>query len=375
MAQIAVTAVSLPSLSQTHWIARAFFLISLLSGCLSVVYACIIQRVLSRFRNPADVRKWMRRPPTSQIIRLYSSPLYLITDYLELIWPRERVSLNEFANKMARSLQDFLVGRPMLRPNPLPAEDQLLASIPAAALLAAPSVMLTISVASLLTGLTVYLAYTWTRDLDIKASPNDSRNVFICFIVGLVLCFLFYALPTLYKYLESFELERLHREGDENLAEAERNTEEVSKRANEWLDKFKEYPQLRELVKWLIPFVYKDMGVGLHWTQNDIAPLSTPMQTFGTTTFPNEEDIASTSAQTEIPQAAHLSRDEQRLQPVAVPPETLPNPVDSVHANVPSIIQALRAAALAQEQCAAANRKLAIEYAKLDTSNFSPVGS
>jgi hypothetical protein len=46
IAQVASIPLSLPFLSQTHWVDGAFFMASLISGALSVYFACLIQRTV-----------------------------------------------------------------------------------------------------------------------------------------------------------------------------------------------------------------------------------------------------------------------------------------------------------------------------------------
>lgn len=319
----------------------------------------------------------MRRPPTSPIIREYTSLTTLEFEILEILWRRisRKISPAESREQISDSYRCCFLGNPILRPNAIPPEEQLSASIPAAALLAAPSVMLTMSVSFLLTGLTVYLA-TWARNLDSDAGVNDSRNVFIFFIIGLILCCLFYALPTLYKYLESLKLERLQLEGDRDLAEAEKNTVESAKRADALLDRLKKKGIPKSLVKWLLPFLYSDLETGLNWKlQNDTAQLPTSAQMPSIAVLPNDGGVTSALTQTNLPVVGPSFDNTAPSQPVGSLPEMSPNQVGSTDANLAPIIQALRAAALAQERCAEANRKLAIEYAMLDAGNPFPTGS
>ena len=63
MAQVAITGLTLPSLSSTHWIARAFLLLAVISGCLSVYYACVLQRIVGKLYRPSHIRNWLRLPP------------------------------------------------------------------------------------------------------------------------------------------------------------------------------------------------------------------------------------------------------------------------------------------------------------------------
>ena len=59
IAQIAVTALSLPALSQAHWIARALFVVSLVTGLLSVYFAVLLQRTIGALYQVMDIRNWL----------------------------------------------------------------------------------------------------------------------------------------------------------------------------------------------------------------------------------------------------------------------------------------------------------------------------
>src|SRR5271155_218953 len=60
VAQISVTALSLDNLSQTHWIARAFLVFSVISSLMAVYYATTQQRTMGRLLQPTQVRGWIR---------------------------------------------------------------------------------------------------------------------------------------------------------------------------------------------------------------------------------------------------------------------------------------------------------------------------
>lgn len=63
--------------------------------------------------------------------------------------------------------------------------------------MSAPQMLLSASLLALLLALGVYLGFVWTRDLDTAAGLYDSRNVFIMYIVGLVVCVLVYSISQL----------------------------------------------------------------------------------------------------------------------------------------------------------------------------------
>jgi hypothetical protein len=139
LAQIAITALSLSSLSQAHWVARGFFTFSLVSAIMAVYYASHQFRSLGRHMNGNDMKAW--------------------------IMNQER--FEEGSNLYGENLPS-----------------------PAAVLtISAPNMLLAASLNSLLVGLGIYLAYVWTRNLDTAAGPDASRAVFITYVVSLSICY------------------------------------------------------------------------------------------------------------------------------------------------------------------------------------------
>jgi hypothetical protein len=64
-------------------------------------------------------------------------------------------------------------------------------------IVSAPGVLLSAALYSLLIGFGVYLGCVWVKELNISAGPDDSRNVFIIYLVGLFVCYGVYAVSGL----------------------------------------------------------------------------------------------------------------------------------------------------------------------------------
>ncbi|KAL9117973.1 MAG: hypothetical protein Q9187_005485 [Circinaria calcarea] len=158
IAQVAITALSLPNLSLAHWTARAFLLFAVVAGCLSVYYACKLQRTIGKLYQPVLIRDWLRIPPPE-------------------------------AKKEGEG-----------------EEDEIKASLPALFVLSAPFTMMAYSIFTFLLGLTIYQGFTWTRTLDPNAGKNDSRNVFITFVVGAGFCQAFFTTASTVKVIENILL-------------------------------------------------------------------------------------------------------------------------------------------------------------------------
>ena len=136
---MAITGLSLPYLSQVHWVARASLLVAVTSGCLSVYYSCVLQRTIGRLCHPNLVRDWL--------------------------------SLPRFKERTATRQE---------------------ASLPATIILSAPFTMMEFSITTFLIGLAIYQGFVWTKGLDSQAGKQNSRSVFIFFTTGTGLCFVYF---------------------------------------------------------------------------------------------------------------------------------------------------------------------------------------
>jgi len=58
-------------------------------------------------------------------------------------------------------------------------------------------VLLSASLGCILIAFGVYFGFTWTRKLDEDASRDDSRNVFIVYVMGLAVSWLVYSISGL----------------------------------------------------------------------------------------------------------------------------------------------------------------------------------
>lgn len=70
-------------------------------------------------------------------------------------------------------------------------------SVASVIMISAPQGLLSASMAALLLGISIYLGFTWTNKLDSLSGIHDSQNVFIMFIIGLVVCILVYSISGL----------------------------------------------------------------------------------------------------------------------------------------------------------------------------------
>ena len=141
MAQIAITALALDYLSTAHWVARAFFMSSLLAGCASVYYAMSRLRTFGRLITAKDVREWLQIKGNRKAVPSPSAVIILDT-------PRGLVDM---------------------------------------------------AAISFTLGLSIYVVFVFVNDLDVNAGKNDSRNIVIAYFVSM------YFAATLYSRSKLFE--------------------------------------------------------------------------------------------------------------------------------------------------------------------------
>jgi hypothetical protein len=111
-----------------------------------------------------------------------------------------------------------------------------LPSVASVLTIAAPNILLSASFLSFLVGLGVYLGLMWARDLDEAAGAEDSKAVFITYVVGLGVCYFAYALSNAVVSDQSYvsELDLLHKTGALlPIVDKEHGSEETSRRNGE----------------------------------------------------------------------------------------------------------------------------------------------
>lgn len=119
---------------------------------MSVYFSCVVQRTIGTRYNPESIRDWLSLPP------------------------KEKCD----------------------------GDSTRKASLAAVVIISAPFNMMKGSIGAFLLGLAIYQGFIWTRGLDTNAGLHDSRDVFIAFIVGILVCTLSYWLTLSLKSAEDF---------------------------------------------------------------------------------------------------------------------------------------------------------------------------
>ncbi|GAW16484.1 hypothetical protein ANO14919_059130 [Xylariales sp. No.14919] len=141
---IAITALSLNGLSQAHWTARGFFVLSLLSATMAVYSASTQYRLFCRCVTAEDIE-------------------LVISSYKPSKPP-------EFPFDAELSTFFEIGNRP---------------SIASVITISTPFLLLGVALQFFLIGFGIRLGFVWTRQLDQSASKGDSLAVFITYLVGL----------------------------------------------------------------------------------------------------------------------------------------------------------------------------------------------
>jgi hypothetical protein len=186
IAQIALTALSLPDLDDTHWTARASFVIGLVAGSLAVFCCCVLQSKMSALHTAHGVRRWLTRP-RAELRGWFTPPHRSAT--LELKDRIRNPDISELAN-MKQHLSSFNGGfnRQAYRP-----------SLSAALIITAPLQLLNIALGSLLTGFAIYFGFVYSARLPTIGDHNSALAVLVVYITSAALGLLFFYIPVLIK--------------------------------------------------------------------------------------------------------------------------------------------------------------------------------
>ena len=220
-------------------------------------------------------------------------------------------------------------------------------SLFSAQMLATPSTLINYSLAFFYTGLAVYLGFLWTRNLDTSAGPNDSRNVFIIFLICYFFCAWSYWVPHALKDKEVIPI-RLYRR---LLVSYEDLIQGVKERISEQQI---QPPGLNSVYK-PVP-TGKESGLPTQAVENDVrTPEDTTASSVNQFPFHSSQYAEDTINKQRLRDM--LSR-HTKDSPNALGTKNATNNIANDTPNA-ALISALQAAAQAHDDCANADRKVA----------------
>ncbi|KAK5119556.1 hypothetical protein LTR85_007384 [Meristemomyces frigidus] len=167
VAQIAITALSLPNIEAIHWTVQACFIISLIAGCLSVYYSCVVQLILSGLHGGKEVANWLARP---------------------------RIAYG-FEKKVVDDIEAE-AEKPGFHVKRIP-------SLNSALMLVAPAALLNFSLAAFLVGLGIYLGLVFSEHLGSLRGTQATLAVLIVYIVFTSCALISFYVPTGMKVIET----------------------------------------------------------------------------------------------------------------------------------------------------------------------------
>jgi len=189
----------LPSITKVHWIARALWLFSLLSGLVAVLCACNQQMTISRRITCQGLLEWMNDESRACHCEQSEANAKLSTVETCDDDGGVRTRSGDKVNKNGNSTRhENSTNRDAEKHNACAkgrdgnkAGQQRVFAVPdffAVLLISLPRKVLHYSLEVYMIGLAVYLGFVWQDRLDAEAAPGDSRNIFIFFMVSLAVC-------------------------------------------------------------------------------------------------------------------------------------------------------------------------------------------
>lgn len=180
IAQVAITALSLTGLDDSHWTAEAFFVISLVTGALSVFFSCANSPSNHGLHSADDIRDFLTKSRRSA----------------------DRQELNDLLKKAERLV--------------IPSEDHLdslreyrwkTTSAYSAVILVVPMYLLNVALSTFLAGLGIYLGKLYTGNL-IPSFGSGALGILVIYIGSTLIGLSIFYIARTSKYLEDLPRER-----------------------------------------------------------------------------------------------------------------------------------------------------------------------
>jgi len=176
---------SLSNFGDIHWTATAFAYTSLVNGLLSTFYSFYVQQTLSDLHSPDDVRDWLTSPRT------------------------------KFSNRFQKSkIGQYISQRTA---SDATSSDDRVPSLTAAAILTAPSRLLSLSIICLFVALGIYLGSVYAAGLGTLSGSNGNLAVLLFFIIFSTVAVMEVQLPLVSKDIDQITRSLLHNEDDNDI--------------------------------------------------------------------------------------------------------------------------------------------------------------
>ncbi|KAI6843643.1 hypothetical protein KC332_g2370 [Hortaea werneckii] len=196
IAQVAISGLGLDEIAKTHWTVQASFIISLVSGLLSVFYCCIIQQDFGTLVSPDDVKDWLCTPGE------WHGMEEELQEQFALLRPGNETTGTK---EQLQTIRDRVIAR-------LQSHRWETPSINSAVILVAPVRLLNLAVTAFLTGLGVYLGLVFSQNINIAAGYRGNLANMIIYILVVVINLLLFGIPTVLRFLARLPRQRVKRE-------------------------------------------------------------------------------------------------------------------------------------------------------------------
>lgn len=204
---------SLEGLGRTPWLAKGLFLFSLVDALVAVYYATTHQRSVGRLLHPEQIRSWIRggvgpKEAPGHIFPLFTRAGKGVEDVVDAkevqlllgAWESRTIDLALQSHGLEIDLspcdpQDLNpTHAKMLVMSPLFLRQKCFTpSVASVIMISAPQALLTAALFSLLMALFIYRGFARIHEHNSAYGSYGDRNVFIMFLVGLVVCILVYS--------------------------------------------------------------------------------------------------------------------------------------------------------------------------------------
>ncbi|KAJ4247808.1 hypothetical protein NW762_013017 [Fusarium torreyae] len=171
VAQIAITGLSLNSMTQAHWTAPAFLVASLVFGTISVYVSFVLQQEINGLFKPVDFVGWLSRLNSDEASRV---PVWVPRRFAP---PLRRIATGLSVSTVQQATSNTQLEQGMVNREPSPV---------AAIMLAAPSGLLGLSLNAFLIGFGIYLGCVHGGNLIPEYGKRGSLGILIFYIVAVI---------------------------------------------------------------------------------------------------------------------------------------------------------------------------------------------
>lgn len=192
VATIGIGSMALPSANQAHWTARAFWILSLVSGLISVQHACNLQCILTKNLSWDQLWGWLNDEREREVKSTKKNQRKGAQYEAKSAERDEEKGIRYNCMPLAKAKWKDTKCESSLEEH---YEEKSYFHIPdffAVLLISAPRMMLHYSLLAYTVGLGIYLGFVWKEQLVAEAFMGDNENIFIFFLASVAVCYPMY---------------------------------------------------------------------------------------------------------------------------------------------------------------------------------------